>query len=303
MGFVDSGTVFPPAIDLVPIPMGQPEAGFATAGKFNGVYQALYDTRSWLLGGQVLGFSPQTGTPAFTGLSLYSLFVRDSDKHLIYNQNGVLVDLQAGGGGTPTLQQVYDNDPSPLPVTLTLSNTQGFLEIDSGTLSGPGGKFLRLLDSGAQLGSIDFDFDGSIVCNIAKNHTALTTGFGLWLVNYFAATNGTQQFSPQVQLTGFGFATGPAASREVDWLIQVRPIQGAANPTSDLVLASQINLSGWVEQFAFSDGIPRWSNSANIQTTVGAAGGASAVPASPTKYLKVQDNTGTTLVVPAFAAV
>lgn len=45
----------------------------------------------------------------------------------------------------------------------------------------------------------------------------------------------------------------------------------------------------------------KW-NSSHEQTTVGAAGGASAIPASPTKYLKITDSTGATLVIPAFAA-
>ena len=39
----------------------------------------------------------------------------------------------------------------------------------------------------------------------------------------------------------------------------------------------------------------------NEQTTVGAAGGASALPATPTKYLKVRDSAGATLVIPAYA--
>jgi len=38
------------------------------------------------------------------------------------------------------------------------------------------------------------------------------------------------------------------------------------------------------------------------QTTVGAAGGASALPGTPTKYLKVVDSSGATLVIPAYAA-
>jgi hypothetical protein len=49
-------------------------------------------------------------------------------------------------------------------------------------------------------------------------------------------------------------------------------------------------------------GVPKWLNSANEQTTVGAEGAASALPALPTKYLKVKDHSGTTLVVPAYAA-
>jgi hypothetical protein len=51
-----------------------------------------------------------------------------------------------------------------------------------------------------------------------------------------------------------------------------------------------------------SAGIPQWVATANQQTTVGAAGGASALPATPTKYLKVKDSAGTTFVIPAYAA-
>lgn len=49
------------------------------------------------------------------------------------------------------------------------------------------------------------------------------------------------------------------------------------------------------------DGILQWNVAGNQQTTVGAAGGASALPATPTKYLKVFDSGGTTLVIPAYA--
>lgn len=49
-------------------------------------------------------------------------------------------------------------------------------------------------------------------------------------------------------------------------------------------------------------GLLRWNAAADVQTTVGSAGGASALPASPTKYLKVVADDGTTYVVPAFAA-
>jgi hypothetical protein len=51
-----------------------------------------------------------------------------------------------------------------------------------------------------------------------------------------------------------------------------------------------------------SDGIPQWNAAGNQQTTVGAAGGASAPPATPTKYFKVKDSAGTTFVVAAYAA-
>ncbi len=49
-------------------------------------------------------------------------------------------------------------------------------------------------------------------------------------------------------------------------------------------------------------GLPQWSAAANAQTTVGAAGTASVLPAMPAKYLKVVDSAGTTLCVPAYLA-
>ena len=49
-------------------------------------------------------------------------------------------------------------------------------------------------------------------------------------------------------------------------------------------------------------GLPKWNAAANQQTTVGAAGGAAALPATPTKFLKVVDSTGAVLVLAAYAA-
>lgn len=47
------------------------------------------------------------------------------------------------------------------------------------------------------------------------------------------------------------------------------------------------------------DGRPQWS-AQNTQTTVGAAGGASAPPATPKRWLRVLDADGTVLVIPAY---
>lgn len=48
-------------------------------------------------------------------------------------------------------------------------------------------------------------------------------------------------------------------------------------------------------------GIFRYNDAAFWQTTVGAAGAASALPATPTEYLKVQNNAGQTRVIPCYA--
>lgn len=61
--------------------------------------------------------------------------------------------------------------------------------------------------------------------------------------------------------------------------------------------------SGVAELMSVSSaGLLKWTAAANVQTTVGAAGGASALPATPTKYLKVIGDDGVTYVIPAYAA-
>lgn len=64
----------------------------------------------------------------------------------------------------------------------------------------------------------------------------------------------------------------------------------------------RIQNNGTVNFLIDYQGLIRWVAAGNQQTTVGAAGGASALPATPTKYLKVLDSAGTTLVIPAYAA-
>lgn len=67
------------------------------------------------------------------------------------------------------------------------------------------------------------------------------------------------------------------------------------------------NLQEWQDSAAAvlaaitAAGMHKWA-AANEQTTIGAAGGAAALPATPTKFLKVKDSAGTTLVIPAYAA-
>lgn len=51
-----------------------------------------------------------------------------------------------------------------------------------------------------------------------------------------------------------------------------------------------------------ADGYLQWIASSREATTVGAAGGASALPATPTKYLMIKDSAGTTLKIPAYAS-
>jgi hypothetical protein len=77
-------------------------------------------------------------------------------------------------------------------------------------------------------------------------------------------------------------------------------VKGAGSQTADIL---SIQTGGGVQFFGVTAaGLPKWSDASTVQTTVGAAGAAASLPAKPTKFLKVVDEAGTTLVVPAYAA-
>lgn len=64
------------------------------------------------------------------------------------------------------------------------------------------------------------------------------------------------------------------------------------------------NVLGTDDSFKINGSTSRiqFGHADHAQTTVGAAGGASAPPATPTKYFKVKDSGGTEYVIPAYAA-
>lgn len=80
-----------------------------------------------------------------------------------------------------------------------------------------------------------------------------TSTDGIVLQNTTAAAASAQQYSPRLRLTGQGWkTTATAASQAVDWIIENQPVQGAANPTTNLVISSQVNAGGYSGVFSLS---------------------------------------------------
>ncbi len=94
--------------------------------------------------------------------------------------------------------------------------------------------------------------DGSV--RVDKEGVGVTSADGLLLANNTAAAAGAQQYSPRLRLTGQGWQTNTAASQTVDWLAQVVPVQGAANPTSYLDFSRQVNGGGYTNVLALTSG-------------------------------------------------
>jgi len=95
----------------------------------------------------------------------------------------------------------------------------------------------------------------SLPANVPQAIAANTSADGLQLYNSNAATSGNQMFSPRLRLTGTGWKTNAtAASQSTDWIMETQPVQGAANPTSNLVFSNSINAGSYTKSFAINSG-------------------------------------------------
>lgn len=93
---------------------------------------------------------------------------------------------------------------------------------------------------------------GASTGTISAIGTAQTVGHSL--INATDAAAGAQQYSPVLELEGQGWKTdATAATMETKWGLQVRPVQGAAAPTSILDFLSSINGAAYGASLASLD--------------------------------------------------
>ena len=64
---------------------------------------------------------------------------------------------------------------------------------------------------------------------------------GIILIDTTAASSGNQQYSPRLHFSGQGWETGSGASQSVDFIQELQPVQGATNPSGNLVWSNSIN--------------------------------------------------------------
>jgi hypothetical protein len=124
-------------------------------------------------------------------------------------------------------------------------------------------------DSGVTLGASNFRWStvwaAEMLVYIPTGNPAGTSTDGFVGNNATPAAAGAQQFSPRLRLTGQGWKTNAtAASQNTDWIVENQPVQGAANPSSNLVFSSQINAGGYnVEATLTSGGV--WNVATGFQ--------------------------------------
>lgn len=89
---------------------------------------------------------------------------------------------------------------------------------------------------------------------ITKAIAAVSTD-GLLLANTTAATAGAQKWSPRMHWSGRGWKTdATAASQAVDWIAELVPVQGAANPQARLDFSYSVNGGAYATTMSLLNG-------------------------------------------------
>jgi hypothetical protein len=95
-----------------------------------------------------------------------------------------------------------------------------------------------------------------------------TGGDAVVLLDATAAAAGQQQYSGRLRFSGQGWkTTATAASQQVDLIMELRSVQGTANPSSLFAIATQINSGGYTDRLTL-DNLGNFAVTGTITGTV-----------------------------------
>jgi hypothetical protein len=149
----------------------------------------------------------------------------------------------------------------------------------------PGGSDTQLQYNNASAfgGTAGWTTDGNVLTNTQA--VGATSTDGVVLKTSTAATVGAQKYSPRMRWLGKGWKTNStAASQDVEFIAEVQPVQGAANPSANLVFSYQVNGGGYTTVGTLSSagqwlvpggsaGAPAYSTASNPNTGLYFPGG------------------------------
>ncbi|MFN0108513.1 MAG: hypothetical protein ACKVZH_06630, partial [Blastocatellia bacterium] len=230
---------------------------------------------------QVVSQDATTETLILNSASLPSVSIaelyNDNSLRFAFSPSGNLaLGLSGAGGATGSITL---NGVTSGAVTVNVAAAAGTWTLTLPTTNGNAGEFLQTDGNGvttwAAAGGatinptdtvIPFRFNSttfsdsplsiaSSAVTMTRSAIGVTSADGIILLNATAAAAGAQQFSPRLRLTGQGWkTTATAASQTVDWVIENQPVQGTANPTTNFVIARQVNAGGYTRIADFNSG-------------------------------------------------
>jgi hypothetical protein len=182
------------------------------------------------------------------------------------------VGASTGSWNTALLLHTFHGG-SPLSTTASIIASDGVTQTITNGISLPNWTI-----SGKIFEFAKYTLTGDGVADHQITIAANTSGAGISLVNPQVATAGNQRYGPRLRLTGQGWKTdATAASQTVDWVLENLPVQGAANPTAQLLVSSQINNAGYQNSLTLTNDLN--STTAQVagvnaaQVTLGVASG------------------------------
>lgn len=264
-----------------------PKNIFTGKAEYNGGFANGYDTDVWIAGAQRVN-------PTNNSQGLYIQHRVTGDLGGLVHDAGASELRLNNASNTGAGQSAHENS---LVVTGGVNNI--------GTLVGVLANFHT---SGTPTGSASQVrlFNASQVAPLAAGFTVGTI-YGLYLDQQIAGADNFSIYAPGGK-SHFGPVTVKAntsvQSHAQQWQDSAGATYAAFDSSGQLRLINKPLLTRNAADtgtFMSLAQYLRWNDAGLTQTTVGAAGAAAALPAAPTKYLKVQDSTGTILVIPAYA--
>lgn len=149
-------------------------------------------------------------------------------------------DVQFSTGALTTQRSILVRRPRYAFVGASTVTNVATMAIEAAPEASTNATFTNAYAFWVQDGAAKFQGDG----------TGATVGAaGVILDNTTAATAANQKYSPALIWSGNGWKTNAtAASQSTQFLAQVIPVQGTANPTAGLSFQSNVNAAGWVER-------------------------------------------------------
>jgi len=235
--------------------------------------------------------APSGGAGLIVGTSTIT---SGTNTRVLYNNSGVLGEYTVSGSGNVAMTT------SPVFTTPNIGTATGTA---SGNWFGTGTTTLT--------GAVDIvgTSSNTIKYSFASLGTTQTDGAGLHFINTTAAAAGAQQISPSIVLEGQGWKTNAtAASQSVKWAMYNLPVQGAANPTTELGFYSSINGGAYTRRMYLTDagtltmgGSSSWD--ANGSLTLGTNriivfnGGTGTIGAEANSQIALRANASSTAIV------
>jgi hypothetical protein len=198
-------------------------------------------------------FTTSVGTPTTTPSLSFSL--SNAGAHTWFGNNtggSAAPSYTAAGNLTEATSAVLTITGSStllanttIQVIQATTSTNGYLSsADWNTFNGKQSTGLSwLLASGGTLSgpnTIVGTTTNIIKYSFASLGTTVVDGAGLWFSNSTAAAAGAQQISPIITFEGQGWKTTGTASVQTLWQIYNLPVQGSANPTTNLIFQSKV---------------------------------------------------------------